>query len=67
MSQNFKAGDLVLNKSSVENQQKLKDTTSIGVLISESRVHKSFWQVLSCGNLQTWYETNLKKIETEKK
>jgi hypothetical protein len=65
MSGNFKAGDLVLNKNIYNDIDKEKD--SIGVLISESDIHPSFWDVLASGDLMTWYETNLKKIEIEKK
>ena len=65
MSDNFKVGDLVLNKNVLNDADKEKDT--IGVLISESNIHPSFWDVLASGDLMTWYETNLKKIEIEKK
>ena len=65
MSENFKAGDLVLNKNTNKESDKEKDM--IGVLISESNIHPSFWDVLSPGGVLTWYETNLKKIEIENK
>jgi hypothetical protein len=55
----FEAGDMVRNSN-------LQIDKTIGVLITRCNFHNNYWKVLCEGDIVTWFESNLVKINDQR-
>ena len=55
----FRAGDMVKNFN-------LQIDKTIGVLIERCDFHDNYWKVLCEGDIVTWFESNLVKINDQR-
>tara|TARA_Y100000296_G_C5032398_1_gene185537 strand:- start:378 stop:641 length:264 start_codon:yes stop_codon:yes gene_type:complete len=55
----FSTGDVVINFSNQGHEKK------IGVLVQKCDLHVNYWKVLCEGDVEIWWEPNLKMLQEE--